>query len=60
MIVEIGSRRASDQILHGDDGPFGKNSERKQTVNFAVKASGNISWFYCPCFFCVFVSTFTF
>jgi hypothetical protein len=60
MIVEISGRTASDQILRGDDGPFGKNSERKHTVIFAVKTSGHISWLYCPCFFYVFVSTFTF
>jgi hypothetical protein len=60
MIVEISSSRASDRILRGDDGQFGKNSDRKHIVNFAVKASDNISWLYCPCLLCVFVSTFTF
>jgi hypothetical protein len=35
--VEIRSRRGSDQILHGDDVPFGKNSDREHTVSFAVK-----------------------
>jgi hypothetical protein len=61
MIVEIITRRASGQILHvDDDKQFGKNSDRKQTVCFTVKTSGNISYLYCPCFLRVFVSTFTF
>jgi hypothetical protein len=43
-MVEIISRTASGQISHGDDDkPFGENSDRKHTVCFTVKISGNIS-----------------
>jgi hypothetical protein len=41
VIVELSSRRTSGKILPGADVSFGKNSDRKHTVCFAVMAAGN-------------------